>query len=196
MAPSVVSRLLAPWQYFPRAELLPLISNESLSILCSPGSLLHRRSKCQEFKGPKAQEELMGYRGHRAEPIKHYRAFLVVQWLRIHLAMQETPIWSLSGKIPQATEQLSPHITSTEPSCCNYWSPSTQSLCPTRVAHSRPNWRKPTHNNKDPAQPRVNKWIFFLKYHCNSLENKKAGSSIPPQHLNKSKSSAILRRHY
>ena len=92
MAPSVVSRLLAPWQFFPRAELLPLISNESLSILFSPGSLLHHRTKCQEFKGPKAQEELMGYRGHRAEPIKHYRAFLVVQWLRIHLAMQETDL--------------------------------------------------------------------------------------------------------
>ena len=28
-----------------------------------------------------------------------------------------------SGKIPHATEQLSPCTTTTEPTCCNYWSP-------------------------------------------------------------------------
>ena len=29
-----------------------------------------------------------------------------------------------SGKIPHAVEQLSPWATTTEPTCCNYWSPS------------------------------------------------------------------------
>ena len=42
---------------------------------------------------------------------------LVVQWLRICLSMQETPVWPLVGKIPHAGEQRSPHATTinTEP---------------------------------------------------------------------------------
>ena len=34
---------------------------------------------------------------------------LVVQWLRIHLAMQETQVRSLGGKTPHVMEKLSLH---------------------------------------------------------------------------------------
>ena len=63
-------------------------------------------------------------------------AFLVVQWWRIRLPMQETQVpWS--GKIPQALEQqdlcaatIEPVLESlgtpsTKPMCCNYWSLSS-----------------------------------------------------------------------
>ena len=42
--------------------------------------------------------------------------FLVVQWLRIHLARQGTRVSSLVWKIPGTDEQLSP-FTATEPMC-------------------------------------------------------------------------------
>ena len=50
------------------------------------------------------------------------RDFLVVQWLRIHLAMQRTYMGSIPGqgtKIPHAAGHLSPRATTTEPSLCN-----------------------------------------------------------------------------
>ena len=56
-------------------------------------------------------------------------AFLVVQWLRIHLPMQGTQVQPWFGKIPLALAQLSPSATTTEPTYCNYWSPHTWSLC-------------------------------------------------------------------
>ena len=44
---------------------------------------------------------------------------LVAQWLRICLPMQGTWVQSLVGKIPHATEQLSPCATTTEPASHN-----------------------------------------------------------------------------
>ena len=45
---------------------------------------------------------------------------LVVQWLKIHLAVQGMQVQSLAGvKIPHTTEQLSPCATSKESMCCN-----------------------------------------------------------------------------
>ena len=46
---------------------------------------------------------------------------LVVQRLKIHLAVQGTQVQSLAGevKIPDTTEQLSPCATSKESMCCN-----------------------------------------------------------------------------
>ena len=38
---------------------------------------------------------------------------LVVQWMWIYLPMQETQVWSWSGKIPHALEQLSLYSTDT-----------------------------------------------------------------------------------
>ena len=47
-----------------------------------------------------------------------------------------------SGKIPHAAEQLSPCTTSTEPECCDCWSPHTWSLCSAA-----------SHRNEKPAHP-------------------------------------------
>ena len=57
-------------------------------------------------------------------------ASLVVQWLRIHTAMQRHRFDPWSGKIPHAAGQLSPCATTTEPML---WSPpaaSTEPVCP------------------------------------------------------------------
>ena len=40
---------------------------------------------------------------------------LVAQGLRIHLPMQGTQVWALAGKIPHATDQLSPCTTTADP---------------------------------------------------------------------------------
>ena len=56
----------------------------------------------------------------------------VAQWIRIHLLMQGHGFDPWSGKVPHATEQVTPcttttepalyssHATTTEPACCNY----------------------------------------------------------------------------
>ena len=67
------------------------------------------------------------------------RDFLVVQCLRIHLAMQKTWIRSLVGetKIPHAMEKLSPCATITE--AHKLWSPQTitrESLCAAAKIHT------------------------------------------------------------
>ena len=70
-----------------------------------------------------------------------------------------------SGNIPHAAEQLGPWATTTEPArlepvlrnerprqweaCAPWW----------RVAPARCNWRKPSHRNEDPTQPKINKLI-------------------------------------
>ena len=74
------------------------------------------------------------------------RASLVIQWLRICLALQGTPVWSL-------VQEDSTCLGATKPVCHNYWAWVPQPLKPTwlkPVLHnnrSRGN-EKPTHNNK------------------------------------------------
>ena len=74
-----------------------------------------------------------------------------------------------SGKISYTMEQLSLCATTTEPVCCNYWSPCTYSLCSvTREAIAMrspctaikssprsPKLEKAMHSNEDLAQPKV-----------------------------------------
>ena len=85
-----------------------------------------------------------------------------------------------SGRIPHATRQISlyatttesmlwsPWTTPTEPLCCNSWSLGTLEPmpCNKRSHHSEKpvhhKQRKPTCNNKDPAQSKINN--FFLNY--------------------------------
>ena len=45
----------------------------------------------------------------------YLRAFLVVQWLRIHLAMQGTQVLRLLSEGPSGMKQLNPCVTATEP---------------------------------------------------------------------------------
>ena len=54
------------------------------------------------------------------------RASLVVQWLRIHLAMQETWVRSLVWEDLTCHRQLSPHATTTEPVCLSLYSSTTE----------------------------------------------------------------------
>ena len=114
---------------------------------------------------------------------------LVVQWLRIHLPMQGTQVWSLQiqeySTCPGATKPAHDNYwaRTLEPMRGDYWvrmlqllkpgaSPRAQALpqekplrwgAPTRqrrVAPTRRNSRKPSHSNEDPAQPKKK---FFLK---------------------------------
>ena len=59
----------------------------------------------------------------------YMRASLVVQWLRIYLALQGTAVCPLSGKIPHAVEHLScaPPV---EAVSCNCWAHILQLLSP------------------------------------------------------------------
>ena len=76
-------------------------------------------------------------------------ASLVVQWLRIHTAMQRHRFDPWSGKIPHAAGQLSPCATTTEPML---WSPPAASTEPVALEPMFSNKRihcdeKPVHHN-------------------------------------------------
>ena len=68
-----------------------------------------------------------------------------------------------SGKIPHAAEQLGAWATTTEPAhlepvLCNKGARQWEARAPRwRVAPARRNWRKPSHRNEDPTQPKINK---------------------------------------
>jgi len=87
-----------------------------------------------------------------------------VQWLRTCL-----PIWEI--RVQSLVWEDSTHGGATKPTCCNYWSPSTQNPCSatreatamrslstaTREQPALPETReKSTGSNKDSAQPRIN----------------------------------------
>ena len=57
------------------------------------------------------------------------RGFSGDQWLRVHLACRGHWFDPWSGKIPHATEQLSPCTATVEPMGHDYSSLCTQSLC-------------------------------------------------------------------
>ena len=89
-----------------------------------------------------------------------FGASLVVQWMRICLPVQRTQVQSLVQENP---------TWAIRPKYCNYWSPSTWSLCSaTRKAttvrsphtamksNSHPlQQEEGTCSNKDPAQPKI-----------------------------------------
>ena len=73
---------------------------------------------------------------------EHYRASLMVQWLRICLAVQGTPVWSLIQEDPTCLRVINPGTTTTcstlEPVSCNCWNPSVQrSHCNERLCTLR-----------------------------------------------------------
>ena len=76
-----------------------------------------------------------------------------------------TRAWSLLQEDSTYTSgQLSPRATTTEPTCCNYWSPhaleSKRSHCneSPRTTH---NQRKPESSNEDPGEPRNSPLCLF-----------------------------------
>ena len=96
--------------------------------------------------------------------IVHWRASLVVQWLRIRLPMQGTRVRALVWEDPT-------YHRATGPVSHNYWACASGACAPQqertrqwearaprwRVAPARRNWRKPSHRNEDPTQPKINK---------------------------------------
>ena len=86
-------------------------------------------------------------------------ASLVMQWLRICLAMQGTRVWALVWEDPTCRG-------ATKPVSHNYWACVSGACAPKRerpwqwearaprwrVAPARRNWRKPSHRNEDPTQ--------------------------------------------
>ena len=55
--------------------------------------------------------------GQKTKQNRTSRTYLVIRWIGIHLAMQGHWFDPWSGKIPHATEQLSPCTTTFEPTC-------------------------------------------------------------------------------
>ena len=91
-------------------------------------------------------------------------ASLVVQWLRICLPMQRTRVWALVWEDPTCRG-------ATGPVSHNYWACASGACAPQRerprqwearaprwrVAPAHHTWRKPSHRNEDPTQPKINK---------------------------------------
>ena len=92
------------------------------------------------------------------------RASLVAQWLRICLPMQGTRVRDLVWEDPTCRG-------ATKPVSHNYWACVSGACAPQwqrprqwearaprwRVVPTRRNWRKPSHRNEDPTQPKINK---------------------------------------
>ena len=97
-------------------------------------------------------------------------ASLVAQWLRVCLPMQGTWVRALVWEDPTCRR-------ATGPVSHNCWASASGACAPQqerprqwevrtprwRVAPARRNWRKPSHRNEDPTQPKINKWSFHLK---------------------------------
>ena len=109
---------------------------------------------------------------------KVWGGFLMAQWLRIHLPMQETQVQSLIWEEPPccgATESMHHNYQACalELGICSYCSLLTlepmlhnkrsylseNPLIQTRVAPACHNNRKPARSNEDPVLPKINKWI-------------------------------------
>ena len=83
--------------------------------------------------------------------------------------MQGTQIWSLIWEDPTCYRAIKPRATTTEPTCCNYWSPGLEPvLCNKRshcnekpVQHNKEqapahcNYRKPMQSNEDSVKPKI-----------------------------------------
>ena len=84
-----------------------------------------------------------------------FRTSLVVQWVRTHLPMQATPVWSLLWEDPHATGQLSLASQLLKPA-----RPRASAARDTNAIRAcEPQLVKPKRNNQDPAQPTVNQLI-------------------------------------
>ena len=105
-------------------------------------------------------------------------ASLVVWQLRTHVPMQGTQARSLVQEDPHAKGQLSQCTTNTALTSPNYWSLSALTLlwdaaeCTDESVHHNDEWpcspatrqlNKAHAQQKDPAWPKINKWIFLLK---------------------------------
>ena len=103
---------------------------------------------------------------------KRMRASLVAQWLGICLPMQGTRVRALVWEDPT-------YRGATKPVSHNYWACASGACAPQRerprrwearaprwrVAPARRNWRKPSHRNEDPTEPKINinKWMNLKK---------------------------------
>ena len=107
---------------------------------------------------------------------------LVVQWLRIHFAMQGTPVWSLVGEDPTCHGATKPGTIATEPALQSLRVVTTGAQVPRACALQQekplqwgvpaPQWRvsgpqspqleKSPCKNEDPAPPKINNFFFFF----------------------------------
>ena len=98
-----------------------LWSKESPKSLCSVTSL---SAFCWNSVGNKELHDFKKY---------IHRTSLMVQWLRIHLPMQGTQVWSLVWKDPTCRRETEPlyrnyWASALEPTSRNYWSPHALEL--------------------------------------------------------------------
>ena len=86
------------------------------------------------------------------------RASLVAQWLRIHLLVQGTQVWSL-------VQEVSTRLGATKPMGHNYLAHALEPmLCKKRSHHNEKHLtREISHTaTKTPAQPKINKQLFSI----------------------------------
>ena len=107
---------------------------------------------------------------------KNAGASLVAQWLRICLPMQGTRVRALVWEDPTCHG-------ATGPVSHNYWACASGACAPQqerpwqweartlrwRVAPAHRDWRKPSHRNEHPTQPKINKLIIIKKKKKNAV---------------------------
>ena len=123
---------------------------------------------CKGASGKSAMDDEFVFQASRIRTEMSFKstfgASLVAQWLRIRLPMQGTWVRALVWEDPTCRRAA-------RPVSHNYWACASGTCAPQwerprqwearaprwRVAPARRNWRKPSHRNEDPSQPKINK---------------------------------------
>ena len=120
-----------------------------MTLTCTiQGQSTPKRLPSSDFPSRTAHKTSFPWCSAPVEDISHSRTShwsfpLVVQWLRIHLPMQETWVQSLVQGDSHATEKPSPCATAAEPAHCNHWS---SCLEPVLCNERSPSSEKPVHH--------------------------------------------------
>ena len=124
-------------------------------------SNLEKEKWSRRNQAPWLQSILQSYSNQKSMVLG---ASLVMQWLRVCLPMQGTRVRALVWEDPTCRGAATPMSH-------NYWACVSGACAPQqerpwqwearalrwRVAPARCNWRKPSHRNEDPTQPKINK---------------------------------------
>ena len=133
--------------------------------------------------------------------ILKWGASLVAQWLRVCLPMQGTRVQALVREDPTCRGAA-------RPMSHNYWVCASgacalqrerlrqwEARAPWwRVAPARCNWRKPSHRNEDPTQPKINKSINLKLSVYLSIKKKKEYIKMAKKGMTRCFTSLVIRK--
>ena len=133
-------------------------------------SYTQRRKQISRYRKQSESQTRWTQRNPQQDKDKDNGASLVTQWLRVCLLMQGTRVRALVWEDPTchgATRPVSHNCWACASGACalqqerpRWWEARAPRW---RVAPARRNWRKPSHRNEDPTQPKINKLINLKK---------------------------------